>query len=145
MLICFGAAWPFSIYKSLKSKSTAGKSLIFLIVVEVGYIAGIIHKARHIAITGIKGLIMINFIGVMVGAMKGGSEFVLAMTGGGPFTPYGQTEVVGLHIYYQAFMYLRFGAATAMAWVLGSMLVGFTVFQLKRLSRMEFKTAAGVA
>ena len=25
MLICFGAAWPFSIYKSLKSKSTKEK------------------------------------------------------------------------------------------------------------------------
>jgi hypothetical protein len=28
-----------------------------------------------------------------------------------------------------------------MAWIIGSMLVGFTVLQLQRLSRMEFKTA----
>jgi hypothetical protein len=27
----------------------------------------------------------------------------------------------------------------AIAWVLGSMLIGFTVFQLQRLSRMEFR------
>lgn len=44
MLICFGAAWPFSIYKSYKSKSTAGKSVIFLFIVLVGYVFGILHK-----------------------------------------------------------------------------------------------------
>jgi ABC-type sugar transport system permease subunit len=65
------------------------------------------------------------------------------MTGGGPYTPEGQTEFIGLHIYYQAFASLRFGAATAMAWVLASFLIGFTVLQLQRLSKMEFRTAKG--
>lgn len=44
MLICFGAAWPFSIYKSLKSKSTKGKSAMFMIVLIIGYISGILNK-----------------------------------------------------------------------------------------------------
>lgn len=44
MLLCFGAAWPFSIYKSAKSRTTDGKSLIFLLIVIVGYISGIINK-----------------------------------------------------------------------------------------------------
>lgn len=44
MLICFGMAWPFSIYKSIKSRSTKGKSLFFLIVIFVGYASGITHK-----------------------------------------------------------------------------------------------------
>lgn len=44
MLICFGAAWPASIAKSLKSKSTKGKSLSFLVIILVGYVAGILHK-----------------------------------------------------------------------------------------------------
>ena len=44
MLICFGLAWPFSIYRSWKSRSIAGKSLPFLIVVFVGYLSGTIHK-----------------------------------------------------------------------------------------------------
>ena len=61
------------------------------------------------------------------------------------FKIYGATEVVGLHIFWEAFGYLRFGPATAMAWVLGSMLIGFTVLQLQRLSRMEFKAGAGAA
>ncbi len=105
--------------------------------------AGIWGKTFHIAIPSIRSLILINFIGAMIGTMKTGGGFILAMTGGGPYTPYGRTEVVGLHIFWQAFAYLRFGAATAMAWVLGAMLIGFTVFQLQRLSRMEFRTAAG--
>ena len=44
MLICFGFAWPTSIYKSITSKSIEGKSVLFLYVVIVGYIFGIIHK-----------------------------------------------------------------------------------------------------
>ncbi len=44
MLILFGAAWPFSIYKSYTSKSVEGKSFVFLTVVLMGYMSGILHK-----------------------------------------------------------------------------------------------------
>jgi len=44
MLICFGAAWPLSIYKSYTSRSTEGKSALFLIVILIGYVAGIFYK-----------------------------------------------------------------------------------------------------
>jgi hypothetical protein len=44
MMICFGVAWPFSIYKSYKSRTNKGKSLGFLIVVIIGYVCGITHK-----------------------------------------------------------------------------------------------------
>ena len=44
MQLCFGAAWPFSIYKSYKSRKNTGKSIVFLYVVVAGYIAGILHK-----------------------------------------------------------------------------------------------------
>ncbi len=44
MLICFGISWPISVIKSIKSKSTGGKSLIFTLVIIVGYICGIISK-----------------------------------------------------------------------------------------------------
>jgi hypothetical protein len=44
MLLCFGAAWPFSIYKSYKSRSIKGKSLLFLLIVFTGYISGVLHK-----------------------------------------------------------------------------------------------------
>ena len=44
MLICFGASWPFNVVKSYKARTTKGKSLTFLILVIVGYIAGIVSK-----------------------------------------------------------------------------------------------------
>jgi len=47
MLLCFGTAWPLSIYKSLKSQSVEGKSLRFLIVVFAGYVLGVLHKMYY--------------------------------------------------------------------------------------------------
>ena len=44
MLCCFGFSWPFSIAKSLKSRSAKGKSLGFMLLVELGYVFGITHK-----------------------------------------------------------------------------------------------------
>lgn len=47
MLICFGAAWPFSIYRSYTSKSVAGKSLYFLLIIMLGYVCGILNKVFY--------------------------------------------------------------------------------------------------
>jgi hypothetical protein len=47
MLVCFGAAWPASIYRSYVSRATAGKSLAFLLIIEAGYVAGIFHKVLY--------------------------------------------------------------------------------------------------
>ena len=44
MMVCFGASWPASICKTIKVKNPAGKSIIFLWLVEIGYLAGIIYK-----------------------------------------------------------------------------------------------------
>jgi hypothetical protein len=47
MLLCFGASWPFSIYKSWKTREVGSKSLVFLVLVLVGYAAGITHKLLY--------------------------------------------------------------------------------------------------
>ena len=47
MLICFGAAWPLSIYKSYVTRRNGAKSLWFLCVVFVGYLSGCIHKLLY--------------------------------------------------------------------------------------------------
>jgi len=44
MLLCFGIAWPFSIYKAYRTRSNGSMSLIFLLTVIVGYIAGMINN-----------------------------------------------------------------------------------------------------
>ena len=47
MLVCFGSAWPISIYRSFVSRKTSGKSLLFLIVLQTGYVAGILFKVTE--------------------------------------------------------------------------------------------------
>lgn len=44
MLLCFGCSWPNNIATTLKNKSHKGKSLIFLILVDIGYLCGIAAK-----------------------------------------------------------------------------------------------------
>lgn len=47
MLVCFGAAWPFSIARSWRARSSVGKSVIFLWIILLGYAAGITHKLLY--------------------------------------------------------------------------------------------------
>jgi len=44
MLVLFGVSWPISLVKSIRSKSTKGKSLLFLILIDIGYICGMTSK-----------------------------------------------------------------------------------------------------
>ena len=96
--------------------------------------ATFIDKILFVVIPILKPLLVIQFIGVFIRSWQN-SAFILAMTGGAS-----ETETAGLHIFFKAYMFLKFGPATAMAWVLGFMLIGFTVHQLRILSRLEFKT-----
>lgn len=68
MLLCFGAAWPTAIYKSIKSKSTEGKSFQFLIIVIIGYISGILNKI-FFAFDFVIILYIINLIMVSIDAL----------------------------------------------------------------------------
>ena len=44
MVVLFGCSWPNNILTTLKNKSTKGKSLAFLLLIDVGYICGIASK-----------------------------------------------------------------------------------------------------
>ena len=44
MLICFGSSWPFAAAKTLRTKVVKGKSPVFMVLILIGYIAGIINK-----------------------------------------------------------------------------------------------------
>jgi hypothetical protein len=47
MLLCFGAAWPFSVHRSYRARTNAGKSLVFMCIVLIGYAAGTLHKLYY--------------------------------------------------------------------------------------------------
>ena len=62
MLICFGLSWPISVYKSITSKSTQGKSLIFMIAIIIGYVCGIIGKITGGQLNYVLALYILNLM-----------------------------------------------------------------------------------
>lgn len=44
MLVCFGLSWPINLVKNIKAKTAKSTSLPFLLLITVGYIAGITAK-----------------------------------------------------------------------------------------------------
>lgn len=65
MLVCFGSAWPVSIYKSWTSRRTGGKSILFLYIIGSGYIAGTLHKI-FFSFDPVIALYLLNFLMISV-------------------------------------------------------------------------------
>ena len=47
MLLCFGASWPINLHKAWKSRSAKGQSVLFLCLIDIGYVAGIAAKLAN--------------------------------------------------------------------------------------------------
>ena len=101
--------------------------------------ATFIDKILFVVIPILKPLLIIQFVGIFIRSWEN-TAMIMAMTGGSS-----GTNVASLLIFYKAYMYLKFGTATAMAWILGFMLIGFTVYQLQILSKLEFRTTGNKA
>ena len=99
--------------------------------------ASFVDKVRFIVIPYLRPLLVINAVGAVIFGFKS-VDAVLAMTGGGPNLA---THVAGYEIWQRSFLYLQFGQGTAMAWILGVLLLAFTAYQLKILNKVEFRTA----
>jgi predicted N-acetyltransferase YhbS len=65
MLLCWGAAWPSSIAKMLRTKQAAGKSRLFLVIILMGYVAGMGFKLTG-AFDGVFYLYLLNFVMVSI-------------------------------------------------------------------------------
>jgi len=96
--------------------------------------ADFFQKLRHVTLPALKPLIIINFVGAFIAASQSGG-MILVMTFGAA-----ETEVAELHIFKEAYTNLRFGSAISMAWVLGVMTLLFTIYNIRILSKMEFRT-----
>ena len=44
MIVSFGLSWPLNVIKSYRTRTTKGKSLLFLCFILFGYVAGITGK-----------------------------------------------------------------------------------------------------
>ena len=102
--------------------------------------ASVIQKIFLVTLPYLKPLIIINFFGAFVGSFQA-TQNIFVMTMGGPEKA---THTLSLEIFLNAFQYLKFGYATAMGWIMGSMLIGFTLYQLRMFQKVQF-TAGGTA
>ena len=66
MLACFGLSWPISVYKSIKSKSTQGKSVVFIVAIIIGYISGVIGKIVNNQLTYVLIIYCFNLIVITI-------------------------------------------------------------------------------
>ena len=97
--------------------------------------AGVVAKIRYITIPQLMPLIIINFVGAFIGTFQSmGNIFLLTFGGPGK-----ETMVMSMAIWIEAYNNLRFSTATAMAWILGSMLIGFAYMQIRMLGKVEFR------
>ena len=62
MLICFGLSWPLSLMKNIKAKSAENMSLRFILLIIIGYIAGITAKIMSHSINYVLIVYFINLI-----------------------------------------------------------------------------------
>lgn len=101
--------------------------------------ATILGRIRHITIPTIAPLVLINFVGAFIATFQSmGSIFLLTFGGPGK-----ETMVMGMAIWQEAYVNMRFSLATSYAWILGSILIGFTYMQLRILRRVDFRQAKG--
>ena len=99
--------------------------------------AGVWTKFWRVTLPTLKPLIIINLVGAVIGTFQA-TDNILVMTAGGPLD---STRTLGLEIWYNAFLFLKFGYATAAAWVMGALLIGFTVYQLRVMKDLRFSAA----
>ena len=101
--------------------------------------AGVWAKFWRVTLPTLKPLVLINLVGAVIGTFQATAN-ILVMTAGGPLY---STRTLGLEIWYNAFLFLKFGYATAAAWVMGALLIGFTVYQLRVMKDLRFSAARG--
>ncbi len=102
--------------------------------------AGVWMKFWRVTLPTLKPLILINLVGAVIGTFQA-TDNILVMTAGGPLYA---TQTLGLEIWYNAFLFLKFGYATAAAWVMGALLVGFTIYQLRVMKDLRYSAARSV-
>ena len=66
MLLCFAAAWPFNILKSWRARTAIGVSTVFMLVVELGYILGMINKVVNDDVNYVFAFYIMDFVLVLI-------------------------------------------------------------------------------
>lgn len=62
MLICFGLSWPMNAYRNFKARSAKGMSLTFILLIIIGYCAGISAKLLNGNFSYVLAVYLINLL-----------------------------------------------------------------------------------
>jgi multiple sugar transport system permease protein len=98
---------------------------------------GFFMKIQHIAFPTILPLVLINFVGAFIATFQGMASIFLLTFGG----PGKETMVMGMVIWQEAYVNLRFSIATSYACILGTTLIALTYLQMRILNRVDFRRA----
>ena len=98
---------------------------------------GLVMKIRYVALPTILPLVLINFVGAFIATFQGMASIFLLTFGG----PGKETMVMGMVIWQEAYVNLRFSIATSYACILGTALIAFTFLQMRILNRVDFRRA----
>ena len=66
MVLSFGVSWPISIYKSIKSRTAKGKSIVFACLIWLGYLFGITSKLCKGTLTYVFVFYVINLVSISI-------------------------------------------------------------------------------
>jgi multiple sugar transport system permease protein len=88
--------------------------------------AGTWGRFWHVTLPMISPVVLFNLILAIIASLKVFTTAWVATQGGPAYA----TWFFALHIYFQAFQYFRLGYGSALAWVLATILICFTAFQL---------------
>ena len=83
MLVAFGSAWPASILKSWRSRTSKGKSLSFLLIIQFGYLLGVGAKLLLPTLSYVILFYLLNMLAVSIDIARYFRNRRLDETGGG--------------------------------------------------------------
>ena len=66
MLVCFGLSWPINLMKNIRAKTAKSMSLNFILLIIVGYVAGITAKIITGRINYVLVIYIVNLLVVCV-------------------------------------------------------------------------------
>ena len=67
MLLCFAAAWPFNIVRAWRARTAVGTSPWFMLVIELGYVLGMINKVINDDVNYVFAFYVLDFVLVLIG------------------------------------------------------------------------------
>ncbi|MBQ8642568.1 MAG: hypothetical protein IJ480_10165 [Clostridia bacterium] len=62
MLICFGLSWPVNVWKNIKARTAKNMSLPFILLISLGYVAGICAKIYAGSINFVLAVYVLNLV-----------------------------------------------------------------------------------